>query len=157
MATNGRIAGALVLVMALAGPLALRVVTEEGDAAASAQAGDAPAYVAYYWRVRPGRLNDYNQYIKGTAERIDEDARKAGVFIEVTTVLPEPAAEGPPPDWTHLRIFKLKNRAAVEGLSAGLDAATLRVVPDEAQRKANSARSAEMRDFVRREVWTTLR
>jgi hypothetical protein len=31
------------------------------------------------------------------------------------------------------------------------------VVPDEAQRKANSARSAEMRDLVRREVWTTLR
>jgi hypothetical protein len=75
----------------------------------------------------------------------------------VTTVLPEPAADGPPPGWTHLRIFKLKNRAAVEGLSAGLDAATLRVVPDEAQRKANRARSAEMRDFVRREVWTTLR
>ena len=46
--------------------------------------------------------------------------------------------------------------AAVEQLSAALDAATLRVVPDEAQRKANSARSGEMRDFVRREVWTTL-
>ena len=42
--------------------------------------------------------------------------------------------------------------AAVEGLSAGLDAATLRVVPDEAQRQANGARAAEMRDFVRREV-----
>lgn len=157
MATNGRIAGALVLVMALGGPLVHRVMTAESESAASAQAADAPAYVAYYWRARPGRLNDYNAYIKGTAERIDEDARKAGVFIEVTTVLPEPAADGPPPDWTHLRIFKLKNRAAVEGLSAGLDAATLRVVPDEAQRKANSARSAEMRDFVRREVWTTLR
>ena len=68
-----------------------------------------------------------------------------------------PTPDGPAPDWTHLRIFKLKNMAAVEGLSAGLDAATLRVVPDEAQRKANSARSAGMRDFVRREVWTALR
>ena len=47
--------------------------------------------------------------------------------------------------------------AAVDQLSAALDAATSRVVPDEAQRKANSARSAELRDFVRREVWTTLR
>jgi hypothetical protein len=46
---------------------------------------------------------------------------------------------------------------ALEALSNALDAATLRVVPDEGQRKANSTRSAELRDFVRREVWTTLR
>ena len=106
--------------------------------------------------VREGSTK-YNVYIKGTAEKIDENARQAGVFIEVTTVLSTPAPDGTRPDWTHLRIFKLKNLAAVEGLSPGLDAATLRVVPDEAQRKANSARSAEMRDLVRREVWTTLR
>jgi hypothetical protein len=54
-------------------------------------------------------------------------------------------------------MFKLADLAAVERLSAALDAATMRVVPDEAQRKANSARSADLRDFVRREVWTTLR
>jgi len=130
---------------------------QPGRASETLQAPDVPAYVAYYWRVRPGRLNDYNEYIRGTAERIDEEARSAGVFIEVTTVLAVPAPDGTPADWTHLRIFKLKNLAAVEGLSSGLDAATLRVVPDEAQRKANSARAAEMRDFVRREVWTTLR
>jgi hypothetical protein len=124
---------------------------------APAAADEGPAYVAYYWRVRPGKLEEYNAYIKGTAERIDEDARRAGVFIEVTTVLATPNPDGTRPDWTHLRMFKLKNMAAVEGLSPGLDAATLRVVPDEAQRKANSTRSAEMRDLVRREVWTTLR
>jgi hypothetical protein len=55
-----------------------------------------------------------------------------------------------------LRIFRLKNAAAAEALGAGLDAATARVVPDEAQRKANSERSAGMRDLVRREVWTEL-
>jgi hypothetical protein len=60
-------------------------------------------------------------------------------------------------EWTHLRIFKLKNRAAAEGLSKGLDAATARVVPDEAQRKRNSERSATLRDFVRQEVWAGLR
>ena len=124
---------------------------------AAAPADDSPAYVAYYWRVRPGKLEEYNAYIKGTAERIDEDARRAGVFIEVTTVLATPNPDGTRPDWTHLRMFKLKNMAAVEGLSPGLDAATLRVVPAEAQRKANTTRSAEMRDLVRREVWTTLR
>jgi len=128
------------------------------DARSAVQAGgDAPAYVAYYWRARPGRLEEYSAYIKGTAEKIDEDARRAGAFIEVTTVLATPNPDGTKPDWTHLRIFKVKNMAAVADLGPGLDAATLRVVPDEAQRKTNSARSAELRDAVRREVWSTLR
>jgi len=126
-----------------------------GDRQAAVSAG--PVYVAYYWRARPGRESDYNQYIRGTAERIDEDARKAGAFIEIRTVLATRPADGPAPDWTHLRIFTLKDMAAVEALAKALDEATVRVVPDEAQRKANTARSAEMRDFVRREVWTTLR
>jgi hypothetical protein len=119
--------------------------------------GGGAAFVAYYWRARPGRTAEYNDYILKTAERIDEDARKAGVFDEVRTVTPTPAPDGALPDWTHLRIFRLKNMAAVEQLAPGLDAATLRVVPDEAQRKANSARSAELRDLVRREVWTELK
>ena len=46
---------------------------------------------------------------------------------------------------------------AVAKLAPALDAATLRVVPDEAQRKASTARSTGLRDLVRREVWTTLR
>jgi len=72
----------------------------------------------------------------------------------VRTVTP---AAGTTADWTHLRIFRLKNAAAEQALAAGLDAATLRVVPDEARRKANSDRSAGLRDLVRREVWTQLR
>ena len=47
--------------------------------------------------------------------------------------------------------------AAADALGAALDAATARVVPDEATRKANSERSASLRDFVRREVWTELK
>lgn len=115
------------------------------------------AFVAYYWRARPDRVQEYNDYINKVAVPIDEDARRAGVFEEVRTVMPVPGPDGALPDWTHLRIFRLKNKAAVEQLSAGLDAATARVVPNEAQRKANSARSAELRDLVRREVWTELR
>ena len=126
-----------------------------GGPVVHAQAG--PVYVAYYWRARPGMAADYNAYIKGNAERIDEDARKAGAFIEVRTVLATTPPDGPAPDWTHLRIFTLADMDAVAKLAAALDAATLRVVPDEAQRKANTARSAGLRDLVRREVWTTLR
>jgi hypothetical protein len=130
--------------------------TTDAPTLSTHQTEDA-AFVAYYWRARPGRVEEYNDYIRRVAEPIDEDARKAGIFEEVRTVLPVLEAGAAPPDWTHLRIFRLRNRAAVAGLSAGLDAATARVVPDEAQRKANSARSAELRDFVRREVWTELR
>jgi hypothetical protein len=115
---------------------------------------DTPVFVAYYWRARPGKVDEYNDYIKTTAEPIDEDARRAGVFEEVRTVTPAP---GTSVDWTHLRIFRLKGAAAEQALAAGLDAATARVVPDEAKRKANSERSAGLRDLVRREVWTQLR
>ena len=116
--------------------------------------GDTSVFVAYYWRARPGKIDEYTAYIKDTAEAIDEDARRAGVFEEVRTVTPAP---GTVADWTHLRIFRLKNATAEAALAAGLDAATLRVVPDEARRKANSERSAVLRDLVRREVWTSLR
>jgi hypothetical protein len=124
---------------------------------ATAFQSEPAAFVAYYWRARAGRAQEYNDYITKVAVPIDEDARRAGVFEEVRTVMPSPGPDGALPDWTHLRIFRLKNMAAVEKLSAGLDAATARVVPDDAQRKANSTRSTELRDLVRREVWTELR
>ena len=69
---------------------------------------DAAVFVAYYWRARPGKVDEYSDYIKHTAEAIDEDARRAGVFEEVRTVTPAP---GTAVDWTHLRIFRLKNAA----------------------------------------------
>ncbi len=134
------------------------ILVVAGFADLRAQPADAPVYVAYFWRAKPGMTDQYDDYIKGTAERIDEDARKAGVFEEVVTVTPsQMGTSAAIADWTHLRIFKLKNRAAAEALGKGLDAATLRVVPDESQRKRNSERSATLRDFVRQENWTTLR
>ena len=111
-------------------------------------------YVAYYWRAKPGQAAAYEEYIKKTAEPIDMDARRAGAFEDVHTVTPGP---GTTADWTHLRIFRLKDAAQAAALGAALDAATARMVPDEAQRKANSTRSAALRDFVRQEVWTELR
>jgi hypothetical protein len=135
----------------------------DSDASAAAtgrltsEQNEPAAFVAYYWRARPDRLKEYNDYILKVAVPIDEDARRAGVFEEVRTVTPTPGPDGKLPDWTHLRVFRLKNLAAVDQLSAGPDAATQRVVPDEAQRKANTARSAELRDLVRREVWNELR
>ena len=140
-----------IFMFALIAALLLPLNVTAGQPPASA---DTPVFVAYYWRAKPGKLDEYSDYIRKTAEPIDEDARRAGVFEDVRTVMPAP---GTVTDWTHLRIFRLKNAAAEQALAAGLDAATLRVVPDEATRKANSERSAGLRDLVRREVWTQLR
>jgi len=134
--------------------IAALLVPSSAAAGQPPSSADTPVFVAYYWRARPGKLEEYTAYIKDTAEAIDENARRAGVFEEVRTVTPAP---GTVADWTHLRIFRLKNAAAEAALAAGLDAATQRVVPDEARRKANSERSAGLRDLVRREVWTSLR
>jgi hypothetical protein len=111
-------------------------------------------FVAYYWRAKAGQAGAYSDYIRAVAEPIDEDARRAGVFEEVRTVTP---AAGIVTDWTHLRIFRLKNSAAADLLAGGLDAATARVVPEESRRKANAERAAGLRDLVRREVWAELR
>jgi hypothetical protein len=132
----------------------LAVLCAEMTEAQPPPASRSAVFVAYYWRARPGMADAYNAYIKTVAEPIDEDARRAGVFEEVRTVTP---AAGTTADWTHLRIFRLRDAHAAEALGAGLDAATARVVPDEAKRKANSEQSAALRDLVRREVWTELR
>lgn len=111
-------------------------------------------FVAYYWRAKPGQLDAYNDYIKTVAVPIDEDARRAGAFEEVRTVTPAP---GTSVDWTHLRIFRVKSADAAKALGAALDAATARVVPDEARRKANGERAETLRDAVRQEMWMELR
>jgi hypothetical protein len=131
----------------------LLVTGMAGDASFQPSSSEPAAFVAFYWRAKPGRLDAYNEYIRSVAVPIDEDARRHGVFEELRTVVP---TAGTTTDWTHLRIFRVKNLAATETFQAGMDAATARVVPDEAQRKANTDRSAGLRDAVRREVWTEL-
>ncbi len=132
-------------------------------AQASSQARPQPTpesgavYLVYYWRARPGKAAEYSDYIRTVAEPVDEEAHKAGVFDEVHTYVPALVTGAPGSDWTHMRVFKLKSLASWDAFQAGLDDAGKRVVPDEQQRKANSARAAELRDLVRQEVWRELR
>ena len=134
--------------------LLLTALTASAPTYAQPPSHEPSVFVAYFWRAKPGQADAYSDYIRKTAEPIDENARRAGAFEEVRTVTPAP---GVTVDWTHLRIFRVKNMAAADALAAALDAATARVVPDEATRKANSERSAGLRDFVRREVWAELK
>jgi hypothetical protein len=125
-----------------------------GAAALHAQSNDPAVFVAYFWRAKPGQIEAYSDYIRTVAVPIDEDARRAGAFEEVRTVTP---AQGATTEWTHLRIFRVKNADQARALGAALDAATARIVPDEAKRKANSERAATLRDFVRQEIWTEMK
>lgn len=136
----------LILALAVTGELSLA-------APLLAQAADSPIYVAYYWRARPGRAAEYSAYIRNVAEPIDEEARKAGVFEELRTFTPALVTGAPGADWTHLRVFKLKSWAALDAFSAGMDAATRKVFPDDARRP----RADELRDLVRQEVWRDFR
>lgn len=120
---------------------------------ASAGQDPRPVYLVYYWRARPGRLAEYNAYIRDVAEPIDEEARKAGVFEEVRTYTPAIVTGAPGADWTHMRVFKLRSLAAWDGFSAGLDAATRKLYPDDRTRP----RSDDLRDLVRQELWRELR
>jgi hypothetical protein len=107
----------LALVLVVGTVLALTATAEQSPPSTG------KVFVAYYWRAKPGQMDAYNEYIRKTAEPIDEDARRVGVFEEVRTVMP---ASGTTTDWTHLRIFRLKDAAAAQA------------------------------DLVRREVWTEL-
>src|SRR5689334_23272117 len=48
--------------------------------------GAASLAQVYYWRAKPGMLDAYNAYVRDVALPIDEDARRHGAFISVTTL-----------------------------------------------------------------------
>lgn len=123
----------------------------------TSQQASEPVYLVYYWRAKPGKFNEYSDYIRRVAEPIDEEARKAGVFQEVHTYTQVIQTGAPGADWTHMRVFKLENFASWDQFSAGLDAATARLgaAVDEARRPFPPA--TEMRDLVRQEIWREFR
>ena len=110
------------------------------------ESGGAIAKV-YYWKAKPGKLDDYNRYIKTVGEPVDFEAQRAGAFLSITTYI----SHAPDSPWTHMRIFVLKDREQAANLEKALDDAGLRVQPDESKRKANSDLAATLRDPVSHE------
>lgn len=96
----------------------------------------------YYWRAKPGMLDAYNAYIRDVAQPIDEDARRHGAFITVTTFQSHDTLSA----WTHMRVFLLRDSAQLASLGASLSAAGARVEPDSAKRRARSEYAATLRD-----------
>jgi hypothetical protein len=121
--------------------------------AAQAQQPTGTIAVLYHWKAKPGKLEEYSRYIREVAEPIDAEAGKQGAFISVTTFVSS-KPDGP---WTHLRVFVLKDRAQLDNLSKALDAATVKLEPDEEKRKKRAEYAATLRDLVSREVVDVLK
>lgn len=109
--------------------------------------------VVYCWKAKEGKIEEYNRYIREVAEPVDAEGQRQGAFLSVTTYISR-RQDGP---WTHMRIFILKDSSQLGGLSAALDAAGVRLEPDEKKRKARSEYAATLRDFIAQEILDILR
>jgi hypothetical protein len=107
----------------------------------------------YYWRAKPGHLDDYNRYIREVAEPIDREAQRQGAFISVTTFFTQDTTSA----WTHMRVFILRDSAQLAGLGAALDAAGARLEPDSARRRTRSEYAVTLRDRVGDATVTVIR
>ena len=136
MRSTPAIAGALLFLS-----LAACHVKVAPDAAEAASAAASLAQV-YYWRAKPGMLAAYNAYIRDVAQPIDEDARRHGAFLSVTTYQSRDTLT----QWTHMRVFLLRDSTQLASLGAALNAAGARIEPDSAKRRARSEYAATLRD-----------
>lgn len=125
------------------GACAGRAVSHESSPAAAGASGGSLAQV-YYWRARPGKFEEYTRYIRDVAEPIDEEARRRGAFLSVTTFMTQDTLSA----WTHMRVFILRDSAQLRALSGALDSAGIRLEPDSAKRRQRGAYSATLRDRV---------
>jgi hypothetical protein len=107
----------------------------------------------YYWRARPGKLAEYNRYVREVAEPIDHEAQRRGAFISVTTLVTSDSTT----PWTHMRIFLLRDSVQLAGLSAALAQAGERLEPDSARRRVRAEYAATLRDRVGAAVLQVLR
>jgi beta-lactamase class A len=111
---------------------------------ASSSVSDATLAQVYFWRARPGKLEEYTRYVRDVAEPIDHEAQRAGAFLSVTTYL----ASDTTVSWTHMRVFLLRDSTQLRGLSDALTAAGVRVQPDSVKRRQQGEYSATLRDRV---------
>jgi len=83
-----------------------------------------PATLAqiYYWRAKPGEFEEYSRYITQFAEKVDEEARREGAFVSVTTY----ASRDSTSPWTHMRVFLLRDSVQLRDPAGS---ATVEVMP----------------------------
>jgi hypothetical protein len=114
------------------------------EEAASQSIGRGRLAQVYYWKARPGMLEQYNRYITDVAEPIDAEAHRVGAFVSVTTYM----SRDPLSPWTHMRVFILRDSAQLSGLGTALDAAGRRLEPDSVKRRVRGEYATTLRDRV---------
>jgi hypothetical protein len=114
----------------------------------SATSGAGAVAEVYFWKAKPGKFEEYTRYIRDFAEPIDRDAQRHGAYISVTTYV-NLRTDAP---WTHMRVFVLRDRAQQAALGAELDAARLRLHPDEAERARAAAYAETLRELAGHET-----
>ena len=137
---------ALALALALVLPGCASGGASHNTAASPATGDTSGATLAqiYFWRAKPGMLDEYTRYIRERAEPIDAEARRSGAFISVTTY----QASDTTVPWTHMRVFLLRDSTQLRGLGDALTAAGARLEPDSVKRRQQSEYSATLRDRV---------
>jgi hypothetical protein len=121
-----------------------RPTTTVGRPTTATDADHGTLAQVYYWKARPGMLEQYNRYIAEVAEPIDAEARRQGAFVSVTTYVSRDTLS----PWTHMRVFILRDSAQLNGLSAALSAAGERLEPDSTKRRIRGEFAATLRDRV---------
>ena len=136
--------------VALAG-VGLLACTQVGSSARPAtaaqptgQPNEATLAQIYFWKAKPGKVDEYTRYIRERAEPIDAEARRSGAFISVTTY----QASDTTVPWTHMRVFLLRDSTQLRALGDALTAAGVRLEPDSVKRRQQSEYSASLRDRV---------
>ena len=129
--------------------------SRSSPAAAPAAEEDMRGTIAqiYYWRARPGKLDEYNRYIREVAEPIDRLARDRGAFLSGTTYV----ARDTTVPWTHMRVFVLRDSAQLAALGAALDSAGMRLEPDSVKRRLRGEYASTLRDLVGQSTAAILR
>jgi beta-lactamase class A len=149
-ATEGRVAEDVLNAWGSATPAA---APASNMRAASALSIDATLAQVYFWRARPGKIDEYTRYIRDVAEAIDHDAQRTGAFLSVTTFM----ANDSTLPWTHMRVFMLRDSTQLRGLGDALTAAGARLQPDSVKRRQQSEYSATLRDRVGASVMQIVR
>jgi len=137
---------ALVFTLALVLPGCASRAANHSEATSPATGDTSGATLAqiYFWRARPGKVDEYTRYIRERAEPIDAEARRSGAFVAVTTY----QASDTTVPWTHMRVFLLRDSTQLRGLADALTAAGVRLEPDSVKRRQQSEYSASLRDRV---------
>jgi beta-lactamase class A len=143
-ATEGRIAEDVLNAWGSRTPAATTPSTSNVSASAASASTDAALGQVYFWRARPGKIDEYTRYIRDVAEPIDHEAQRTGAFLSVTTYMGNDSTLS----WTHMRVFLLRDSLQLRGLGDALTAAGMRVQPDSIKRRQQSEYSATLRDRV---------